>query len=72
MKERWAAPGGRTVWPATPVRLLALTPTTSVRISICQIPGGADYATSRRIVRTMPAASGIATQKTIETMICGT
>ena len=35
-------------------------------------PGRASYVTSRRIVRTTPAASGIATQKTIETEICGT
>lgn len=33
---------------------------------------GAGYVTSRRIVRMMPAASGTATQKTIENEICGT
>jgi hypothetical protein len=32
----------------------------------------ADYVTSRRIVRTTPADSGAATQKTIENEICGT
>jgi hypothetical protein len=35
-------------------------------------PGRANYPTSRRIVRTTPAASGTATQKTIENEICGT
>src|SRR4051812_31858294 len=35
-------------------------------------PGRADYPTSRRIVRTKPAASGTATQNTIENKICGT
>ena len=34
--------------------------------------GRANYPTSRRIVRTTPAASGAATQKTIENEICGT
>ena len=35
-------------------------------------PGRANYVTSRRIVRTTPAASGTATQKRTETEICGT
>ena len=34
--------------------------------------GRAGYATSRRVVRTTPAASGTATQKRTETEICGT
>ena len=42
------------------------------RISINQAPDRANYVTSRRIVRTTPAASGTATQKRTETEICGT
>lgn len=34
-------------------------------------PGRAGYPTSRRVVRTKPAASGTATQKMIENVISG-